>query len=132
MTKAKWQERFRKAMLKRKAELERVLASNIKEFREDENRAVEVVERAANEAADDLAAGLAEIESAQLAQIEQALRRLEEGTFGLCVECGKPIPQKRLQLLPFATHCIRCQRAQEQRKLRSQSGAYGQRGRPVA
>ena len=70
----KWQERLRQAMLKRKAELERALASNLKEVREDGIRATEFAERATDDAADDLAAGLAEIESAELAQIEEALR----------------------------------------------------------
>jgi len=116
----KWQERLRQAMLKRKAELERALASNLKEVREDGVRATEFAERATDDAADDLAAGLAEIESAELAQIEEALRKLDEGTYGICVDCGKPIPQKRLQILPFALRCINCERKREQQKQRPQ------------
>jgi len=113
MAKNNWQERFRQAMLERKAALQRALQSNLKTYREDtvpQVDVVDVVERATGDAADDLAAGLAEIESAQLAQIEEALQRLEEGTYGQCQDCGKPIPQKRLQLVPFALRCVDCQR----------------------
>lgn len=116
MAKNNWQERFRQAMLERRAALQRVLQSNRKVYREDvvpQVDVVDVVEKATGDAADDLAAGLAEIESAQLAQIDEALQRLEEGSYGQCQDCSKPIPQKRLQLVPFALRCVECERARE-------------------
>jgi RNA polymerase-binding protein DksA len=45
-----------------------------------------------------------------LAQVEEAIRRLDEGTFGACVRCGKPIGPERLEAIPWASHCIDCQR----------------------
>ena len=45
-----------------------------------------------------------------LAQVEDALRRLDEGTFGACIRCGKPIAAERLEAIPWAAHCIDCQR----------------------
>ena len=45
-----------------------------------------------------------------LEQVEAALRRLDEGTFGACVRCGRPIAAERLEALPWAAHCIDCQR----------------------
>ena len=45
-----------------------------------------------------------------LAQVEAALRRLDEGTFGACVRCGKPVGAERLEAIPWAAHCIDCQR----------------------
>ena len=50
-----------------------------------------------------------------LAEIEAALKRIEEGTYGLCSNCGKPIPEERLEALPWATLCIDCQRERERR-----------------
>lgn len=120
-TKNNWQERFRQAMLERKVALQRALQSNLKTFREDvvpQVDVVDVVEKATGDAADDLAAGLAEIESGQLAQIDEALQKLEEGTYGRCQDCDRPIPQKRLQLVPFALRCVDCQKVHD-------------RGRPV-
>ena len=48
-----------------------------------------------------------------LAAIDQALGRIEEGTFGTCVRCGKPIAEERLEAIPYATRCIDCQRLAE-------------------
>ena len=46
---------------------------------------------------------------AALADVEAALRRVELGTYGTCTECGEPIPEERLELLPATALCIRCQ-----------------------
>ena len=45
---------------------------------------------------------------AELTQIEQSLMRLDEGTYGLCANCGNPIGEKRLAALPYATQCVTC------------------------
>lgn len=49
-----------------------------------------------------------------LKEVVTALRKLDEGGFGECERCGEPIAEKRLEALPFARHCIDCQRATEQ------------------
>ncbi len=118
MSKNNWQERFKQAMLERRASLQKVLQNNLKTWKQEYQPAVEVVERASTDAADDLAAGLAEIESAELAQIDEALVRLDEGTYGECMDCGKTIPQKRLQLVPFALRCVDCERNRESNRRR--------------
>jgi RNA polymerase-binding protein DksA len=55
------------------------------------------------------------IEREQLEQIDLALERLERGTYGLCQECRQPIPPARLEILPYALLCVRCQSKQERR-----------------
>lgn len=45
----------------------------------------------------------------QLELVDAALGRLEAGTFGACLRCGKPIAPARLEALPWAAHCIDCQ-----------------------
>jgi DnaK suppressor protein len=45
-----------------------------------------------------------------LAQVDAALARLDAGTFGVCVRCGRPIAPERLEAIPWAAHCIDCQR----------------------
>jgi RNA polymerase-binding protein DksA len=52
-------------------------------------------------------------EAEHLAHIDAALKRIEQGTFGICENCGKPIAEERLQAIPYATHCIDCKRLQE-------------------
>lgn len=46
-----------------------------------------------------------------LADVNAALKTIKEGAHGTCAECGEPIASKRLQAIPWATHCIRCQEA---------------------
>jgi DnaK suppressor protein len=48
-----------------------------------------------------------------LAQVEEALARIEDGTYGICQRCGDPIDIARLRVLPFATLCIRCKELEE-------------------
>jgi RNA polymerase-binding protein DksA len=50
-----------------------------------------------------------------LTEIDAALKRIEEGTYGVCSNCAKPIPEERLEALPWATLCIDCQRERERR-----------------
>ena len=46
---------------------------------------------------------------AQLAQVRHALERLEDSTFGECQLCGEMIGERRLEAVPWASHCIACQ-----------------------
>ena len=48
-----------------------------------------------------------------LEEIKAALKRIEEGTYGMCTNCGKQIAEARLEALPWATLCIDCQRDRE-------------------
>jgi DnaK suppressor protein len=59
--------------------------------------------------------GLIENEQVTLDQINSALARLMQGKFGLCEECGLPIPKPRLQALPYTPYCIECARKMETR-----------------
>lgn len=46
----------------------------------------------------------------QLLDVNRALNRIEEGTYGICTNCGQPIQAERLEALPWADLCIDCQR----------------------
>ena len=52
-------------------------------------------------------------EAKLIKKIEDALQRLEDGTFGICEECGEEIPLKRLMARPVTTLCIACKKEQE-------------------
>ena len=49
-------------------------------------------------------------------EIDDALKRMEEGKFGLCLSCDKKIPQKRLNAVPYAKYCIQCKSKEEKDK----------------
>jgi RNA polymerase-binding transcription factor len=53
---------------------------------------------------------LRERERTQLRQVEEALERLEAGTYGACRNCGRPIVKERLEAIPWAQTCIECAR----------------------
>ncbi|MFO7768556.1 MAG: TraR/DksA C4-type zinc finger protein [bacterium] len=55
-----------------------------------------------------------------LYHLNKALERIEEGTYGYCEECGKPIPVERLKAVPHARLCIECKTADDQRKAEEQ------------
>lgn len=48
--------------------------------------------------------------AAEIARIDAALQRIEDDEYGACVECGEEIPDKRLEIDPAASHCVRCAR----------------------
>ena len=50
-------------------------------------------------------------ESALLKQVQSALARLDDETFGVCLRCDEPIPEKRLNAVPWAAYCVPCQEA---------------------
>jgi DnaK suppressor protein len=62
---------------------------------------------------DDIEFALIQMKAETLTKIEEALRRLEEGTFGYCFECGEEISERRLRALPFAVRCKDCEEARE-------------------
>jgi len=56
----------------------------------------------------------------QLEQVEAALRRVDEDVYGTCIQCSASIAPSRLQVLPYALLCIRCQERRERSVARSQ------------
>ena len=61
----------------------------------------------------ELGISLLEMQNRKRQAIDEALRRLAEGSYGLCAECGIEISEKRLQAVPFAKLCVECQAKQE-------------------
>ncbi len=99
-------EKAREVLLERRAELARRLAQ-IEDRLDDP--APKDWEDAATEAEDEqMLEALGQQEQAEVARIDAALARVDQGTWGECVKCGEPIAEKRLELLPETPHCARC------------------------
>lgn len=60
--------------------------------------------------------GLIENEEEELREIDAALERIEETSYGVCETCEKPIPKGRLKVIPYARLCIDCKRDEENGK----------------
>ena len=111
---------MRQILIKRRDALRNALAGDLSLLKElRAQSAGDVVDAALDCAQDEISSQLAEVESRELARIENALERMRIGQFGVCEACGIKIPVARLNALPYATSCIECQREAER------SGANG-------
>jgi DnaK suppressor protein len=105
---------LRQILVKRRDALRKALAGDLsllKELRAQTSG--DVVDAALDSVQDEISSQLAEVESRELARIEYALERMRDGQFGVCEGCGGGIPMARLNALPYATYCIKCQREAE-------------------
>lgn len=73
----------------------------------------DVVDAALDAAQDEISSKMAEVESRELVQIDGAIERMRQGTYGECDICRGKIPLARLNALPYALTCIECQRVAE-------------------
>jgi len=109
-------EQLRMLLEDRLYELTRDVHSRIREARIDnvnERRAIDQGETSELEAQDELEFALIQMKAETLNRIDAALRRLGEGTYGRCVECGEEICEARLRALPFAVRCKDCEETRE-------------------
>ncbi len=105
---------LRQVLIQRRDALRRVLAGDLSSLKKLKGQAAgDVVDAALDTVQDEISSQLAEVESRELAQTENALERMREGQYGLCEMCNEPIPMARLTALPYATLCIGCQRISE-------------------
>jgi RNA polymerase-binding transcription factor len=73
-------------------------------------------EQSVTDFAKDMEFAIVQMKADTLARIDEALRRLEAGTYGKCAECGREIPEARLKALPFAVLCREDQEREETRE----------------
>jgi DnaK suppressor protein len=80
---------------------------------ETESGAPDIADRATSAFQREFSFSLSENEGKMLRMIEEALARLDNGRFGMCVHCEQPIERQRLEAVPWARHCIACQEQQD-------------------
>jgi DnaK suppressor protein len=99
----------------RRREIQSEVQSRMKDVRADAGQVgvVDEVETSESDIQDEIEFALIQMKAETLNKIEEALRRLEEGTFGYCFECGEEISERRLRALPFAVRCKDCEEARE-------------------
>jgi DnaK suppressor protein len=101
----------------RRRELMAEVRSKMKHVRDensDESQGVlDAAETSEADIQDDIEFALIQMKTETLKKIEDALTRLDEGTYGNCFECGDEISERRLRALPFAVRCKDCEEARE-------------------
>lgn len=105
---------MRQILINRRDALRKALAGDLSQLKElSKQTSGDVVDAALDSAQDEINSQLAEVESRELALIENALEQMRNGQYGLCEGCNCKIPIARLKALPYATMCIECQRELE-------------------
>ena len=100
----------------RRRELLDEVQGKIRDGRRDSAKEREVLDEGESsevDVQDEIEFALLQMKAETLNKIDVALRRLDEGTYGQCFECGEEIPEARLRALPFAVRCKDCEEARE-------------------
>jgi DnaK suppressor protein len=113
--------RLHKSLIDRRGELMKRLGIEIRDLGGARlgNQTGDSADAAFDSGSNEISSQLAEIEARELSQVQRALARLKQGSYGSCEVCGIKIPVARLNALPYITMCIGCQRELE---------AHGDRG----
>jgi DnaK suppressor protein len=109
---------LQRMLLGKRQEIIREIEGNLgKSLTEDQQRRLESARDVGDQALMDLerelGISLMEMRNRRRQAIDEALMRLNEGTYGICAECGIEVSEKRLEAVPFAKLCVQCQSRQE-------------------
>jgi DnaK suppressor protein len=109
--------KFKEILSKRRSEIV-AAAVNTKEegMGFDPNDLPDEVDLASTEAGQSLNLRLRDRERVLLKKIDEALKKMEEDTYGICENCGEDIEMKRLEARPVADFCVRCKEEQEKKE----------------
>src|ERR1700752_5187785 len=99
----------------RRADLYKRLGMQLRDLGHQKTSAAagDAADAAFDSGSEDVSSRLAELEAKELQQIERALLRMKQGSYGLCEACQTRIPVARLNALPTSTLCVKCQRDME-------------------
>jgi DnaK suppressor protein len=110
---------LRKTLLKKRAEILQEAKDEISKYIKGETR--QLVDTALDDGdwsvvdlSEDISLRKLSVHRETLQKIDEALRKFNEGTYGICEDCGEEISDERLKILPFAIYCIDCQERREQ------------------
>src|SRR3954468_23585281 len=105
---------FRDKLLDRREGLVgQVQAAELYSRERDAEATQDPADMAANAYTKELLVSMSANDRRLLELIDEALERIEAGEYGDCVHCGEPVQERRLEAVPWARHCLRCQDLQE-------------------
>src|SRR5580658_9147974 len=108
-------EYYKKKLVTRREELLKSIARTEEEGRTaDDDPTVDLADKAANSYTKEFLFGQTNTDRAILQLIDEALVRIRNGTYGICIECEEELQQKRLEAVPWARHCVSCAEKHEQ------------------
>ncbi len=111
----KEKEKYKKILLEKKEEIKNKLSEFYSESKELETGiAQDVADKAESSYTKEFLLSLSNKDRNQLLMVDEALKRIEKNTFGLCQRCNKKINEKRLNVIPWTPYCINCQEKEEE------------------
>jgi DnaK suppressor protein len=125
---------LKKMLEDRRRELMNEVQGRIRDVRADGSKDREVFDQGESSEVDiqeDIEFALIQMKSETLNKINEALRRLDEETYGNCFECGEEIAEARLRALPFAVRCKDCEEARETAEQRERTLAQKRGSTPL-
>ena len=125
-TKSSRYKELKKMLEDRRRELTNEVQGKIRDVRSDNGKDREVLDQGESSEVDiqeDIEFALIQMKGETLNKVNEALRRLDEGTYGNCFECGEEIAEPRLRALPFAVRCKDCEEARETAEQRERTMA---------
>ncbi|HVT44014.1 MAG TPA: TraR/DksA family transcriptional regulator [Thermoanaerobaculia bacterium] len=114
-TKASQFEQYRELLLRKQSELNDSYARDMAAGNAQPDDGIQdLADKAASAYSKELNFSLSDAEREILVLVDEALRRIDENAFGICINCGQVINEKRLKAVPWTRHCIDCQELEEQ------------------
>lgn len=107
-------ERYRRLLDEKKASLSVDIAKTRSAEEETSDELTQdIADKAVSSYTREFLYSLTDGERSTLLQIDDALGRIAEGTYGFCINCGQPMAEKRLTAVPWAPYCVECQELSE-------------------
>jgi len=108
---------FTKLILEERERIIESMSSFGRDFRDAMPKASEYGEDASLGEKKEFLTRLLDLETEELREVNDALRRIIDGTYGICANCGSEIPDERLEALPTTKLCVNCKRLEEERAM---------------
>ncbi|MBI5286424.1 MAG: TraR/DksA family transcriptional regulator [Deltaproteobacteria bacterium] len=118
MTKKDRQTRLKKILLERKRKLwielrDELFKKMAPEHHAQFETALDYEDQALLDLIEDTGLTIADIRREELTRMDETMRKLDEGTYGICEDCGEEISEERLKVMPYALYCVKCQEKHE-------------------
>lgn len=113
MSRKRQLEEAKDKLLKRKAELQQILTRLSQEKLSEEGDVQDAGDQALSSSMESLMSSYQQNEEVEFRRIVNALEAIEDGTYGICIDCDNEISEKRLKYYPNASRCLPCQEAFE-------------------
>jgi DnaK suppressor protein len=112
------QERLRKALTEKKRKMWNELRYEIfnklgSEYNKQFDMPQDLEDQSLIDVIEDVGLAIADIRRQELTRMDETIRKLEDGTYGVCEDCGEDISEERLKVMPFTIHCVECQKKTE-------------------